>query len=396
MEKLRLGVIGVGSVVREIYQHLYYHSDYSHLLDVAAVADPNDQFRNWFCDTYDIPADRRFNDYRDMLDAMTLDAVQVNTPDHIHAGPTITALEAGLDVMIPKPMAATVRDAHAMIEAARKAGRLMGVDFHKREDPRVKEVEARYQSGRYGRIQSTAWYMLDKLHVANPNVEEPFFASPDFAEKNTPISFLTVHMCDALMKAVSLLPVEGKATGYSHKLPSLSPIPVKGFDLCDTEMRLENGALAHIITGWHLPDTAYATTVQSSRLICSDGMIDLNLDKPGYHEVHADGIFEVNAMFLNFERGGMVTGYGMSSPGRIYQKFLADRNGQLSEDAKAAMMTPMELGFYATLVCEAAEESLRRGDRVADGVTAGPAIGLRELCVGQLGEDATGSYLRGS
>mgnify|MGYP001298837959 CR=1 FL=1 len=91
MEKLRLGVVGVGSVVREIYQYLYYRSDYSHLLDVVAVADPNDQFRNWFCDTFNIPAERRFKDYGEMFAKVELDAAQINTPDHIHAAPAIAA-----------------------------------------------------------------------------------------------------------------------------------------------------------------------------------------------------------------------------------------------------------------------------------------------------------------
>lgn len=393
MEKLRLGVIGVGSVVREIYQHLYYHSEYSNLLDIVAVADPNERARDWFCDTYGIPPERRFTDYADMLTKVPLDAVQVNTPDHLHAAPTVAALEAGLDALVPKPTAATVKDAHAIIQAAQRTGRLLGIDFHKREDPRLKEAEARYQTGRYGQLQSTVWYMLDKLLVADPNGEDPFFASPDFAAKNTPVSFLTVHMCDALMKVVNLLPVEVRATGYSHKLPSLSPIAVNGFDVCDTEIRLANGALAHIVTGWHLPNTAHATTVQSGRLICSEGMIDLDLDRPGYHELHADGILEVNPLFRSFEKDGTVTGYGMSSPGRIYRKFLANRNGGLSDAVKEQMMTPIELGFHTTLVCEAAEKSLREGTRVAEGVMAGASIVLRELCVAELGEDLTAHYL---
>ncbi len=37
MDKLRLGIIGTGSVVREIYEYLYYHSDYSPLIRVEAI-----------------------------------------------------------------------------------------------------------------------------------------------------------------------------------------------------------------------------------------------------------------------------------------------------------------------------------------------------------------------
>jgi predicted dehydrogenase len=392
MEKLRVGVIGVGSVVREIYQYLYFRSDFTHLLDIVAVADPNDEYRNWFCDTYHIPETRRFRSHKDMLKSVELDVTQVNTPDHIHAGPAIDSLEAGLDVVVPKPTAATVKDTHAMIQTARRTGRLMGIDFHKREDPRLKEAEARYQSGRYGQLQAAVWYMLDKLMVADPNFKPMFFATPDYAQKNTPISFLTVHMCDALIKIVNLAPVEVRATGYSQKLPSLTPIAVLGYDLVDTEIRFRNGAVAHILTGWHLPNTAHATTVQSGRMICSEGLFDLGLDTPGYYEMHADGLRQINPLFKNFEKDGTVTGYGISSPGRIYQKILAGRNGRLDPKIREQMASAAELGFYTSLVLEGAERSLAQGTEVAKGVTAGTTVDLKALLVQELGAAAAAEY----
>lgn len=390
--KLRLGVIGVGAVVREIYQHLYFRSHYSDLLEICAVADPNEEYCNWFSDLAGLPANRRFASYKDMFAQVELDAVQVNTPDHLHCGPTVDALNAGLDVIVPKPTAATVKDAHAMIQAAKQTGRFLGIDFHKREDPRIKEAEARFQSGRYGTLQVAVFYMLDKLFVADPNHTPRFFASPDFAEKNTPVSFLTVHMADALMKIVNLVPVQVRATGYSQKLPSLKPIAVKGYDLVDTEILFNTGATAHILTGWALPDTAWSTTVQSSRLICSDGLIDLGLDTPGLREIHREGIFEVNPLFRNFEKDKTVTGYGISSPGRLYQQALALRNGKMSAAERNAAFHPIALGFHTTLVLEAAEKSLAEGKRLASGATLGPTVDLPQLVAAQLGADAVREY----
>ncbi|MBE0543733.1 MAG: Gfo/Idh/MocA family oxidoreductase [Verrucomicrobia bacterium] len=390
--KLRLGVIGVGAVVREIYQHLYFRSHYSDLLEICAVADPNEEYRNWFSDLAGLPANRRFASYKDMFAQVELDAVQVNTPDHLHCGPTVDALNAGLDVIVPKPTAATVKDAHAMIQAAKKTGRFLGIDFHKREDPRIKEAEARFQSGRYGTLQVAVFYMLDKLFVADPNHTPRFFASPDFAQKNTPVSFLTVHMADALMKIVNLVPVQVRATGYSQKLPSLKPIAVKGYDLVDTEILFNTGATAHILTGWALPDTAWSTTVQSSRLICSDGLIDLGLDTPGLREIHREGIFEVNPLFRNFEKDNTVTGYGISSPGRLYQQALALRNGKMSAAERDAAFNSIALGFHTTLVLEAAEKSLAEGKRLAGGATLGTSVDLPQLVAAQLGADAVREY----
>jgi predicted dehydrogenase len=393
--KLRLGIIGAGAVVREIYQHLYFHSRYSDMLEICAVADPNEQYRNWFSDLAGVPASHRFTDYHDLLANVKLDAVQVNTPDHLHCGPTVDALKVGLDVVVPKPTAATVKDAHAMIQAARKSGRFLGIDFHKREDPRIKEAEARFQNGRYGTFQTAVFYMLDKLVVVDPNHTPRFFASPDFAEKNTPVSFLTVHMADALLKIVNLIPVQVRATGYSQKLPSLRPIPVKGYDLVDTEILFESGAQAHIITGWALPNTAEAITIQSSRIICSDGLIDLGLDTPGLREVHAEGILEVNPLFRNFEKDKTVTGYGISSPGRLYQQILALRNGKLSAAEREAASDPMILGFYTTLVLEGAEKSLAEGKKLPGGAALGQPVDLRKLAIRQLGAGPAKAYRLG-
>lgn len=383
--KLRLGIIGTGAVVREIYQYLYFNSEYSPFLEICAVANPGEQNRNWFGDLAKLPKNRRFADYKEMLAKVELDAIQINTPDHLHSEPTLDALAAGLDVILPKPTAATVKDAHAMNQAAKKAGRFLGVDFHKREDPRIKEAEARFKSGRYGTFQTGVFYMIDKLLVSDPNHSPRFFATPDYAEHNTPVSFLTVHMADALMKITGLVPVQVRATGYSHKLPSLKPRAVKGYDLVDTEIFFNTGAVAHVITGWALPNTAWSIAVQSGRLICSDGLLDLSMDMPGLREIHASGVNEVNPLFRNFRKDGTVTGYGISNPGRLYQQILAKRNGLPVADENDEAM----LNFYTTVILEAGEKSLAEGNKLKTGATIGAAIDLQKFVRAQIGAAAT-------
>lgn len=385
MDRLRLGVIGTGSVVREIYRHLYFASDYSKLVSVEAICDINEAGMNEFGDAWNIPADRRFTDYRDMVRKVSLDAAAVNTPDALHRDPTVFALENGLDVLLAKPLASTVRDAADMIEAARRNNRLLGVDFHKRDDPKIKEAGTRYAAGDYGSFQSSVWYMLDKLMIADPNFEPRFFATADFAAQNTPVSFLTVHMADAFMKITGLKPESVKAMGYKQKLPSLKPIPVDGYDLTDTEIIFENGGICHIITGWAVPNSAYANTVQSARIIGSEGVLDLGLDRSGYCELLRDGIFERNPLFMNHEPDGTVCGYGISCPGKILQNILKFRNNSLEKPAKDKLYCPFESGFYTTLICEAAHVSLETGCKRENGVTCGARIDLKDFLKEKLG-----------
>jgi hypothetical protein len=131
-------------------------------------------------------------------------------------------------------------------------------------------------------------------------------------------------------------------------------------------------------------------------MICSNGLIHLGLDDtPGLREVHADGLVEINPLFRNFEKDKTVTGYGISSPGRLYQQILALRNGTLSTAAREAAFNPMTLGFYTTLVLEGAEKSLAEGAKSPAGVTHGKPVDLHQLVVAQLGAGASKDYSLG-
>ena len=53
---------------------------------------------------------------------------------------------------------------------------------------------------------------------------------------------------------------------------------------------------------------------------------------------------EANPLFRNFEKDKTVTGYGISSPGRLYRQILALRNGKLSAAEREAAGSPIKLG----------------------------------------------------
>ncbi len=389
---LRLGVIGTGSVVREIYEHLYFHSRYSSAIRVEAICDSDVSRLESSGARWHVPDDRRFLDYETMLRTVALDAVAVNTPDDVHRAPVEAALRAGVDVVLPKPTAGTVCDAHAIVRAVRETRRFLGVDFHKREDPVTKEARSRYASGVYGKLQTAQFQMLDKLLVADPNHSPRFFASPDFAQRNSPVSFLTSHMADTFMFITGLKPIEVRAVGYSQKLPSLEPIAVDGYDLVDTTVVFDTGVVCHIVTGWSLPNAADCLTVQTGRLIFTDGMVDLWQNHYGYREVTPGGIDNRNVLFRNFEPNGRVSGYGIDCPGRILENIVRFREGVMEADEQSELLSAVALGFYTTLLCECAVVSLERGSRPEEGVVAGAPVDVRALLAERVGQEAARSY----
>ena len=392
MAPLSLGVIGTGSVVREIYQYLYLHSRYSRLIRIEAVCDTNEAELQRVGAQWSIPASRRFSDYERMLATVELDAVAVNTPDNRHRDPTIAAMKAGLDVLLPKPTADNVIDAHEMIEATRSTGRFLGVDYHKREDPVTKETRARVAAGAYGTLQTASFEMLDKLLVADPNHVPRFFSSPDFAAQNSPVTFLTSHMADTFIYITGLRPIEVRAVGYRQKLPSLMPDAVSGYDLVDTTVLFERGVLCRIVTGWALPNAADCLTVQRGRLIFTDGLVDLWDNHYGYREITASGIDNRNVLFRNFAGDGTVEGYGMDSPGRIIEQIVRHRRGAIGQGELDELLSPFSLGLYTTLVCECAGASLAAGSDEHAGVVVGTPIDARQFLASRIGPGAHEYY----
>jgi hypothetical protein len=64
----------------------------------------------------------------------------------------------------------------------------------------------------------------------------------------------------------------------------------------------------------------------------------------------------------------------------------------LSEAELQSTLSPMNLGFYATLILEAAEKSLSEGKKLGSGAACGSAIDLRKHAVQELGAKAAADY----
>ncbi len=79
-----------------------------------------------------------YEDYREMLDKEkdNLDAVIVATPDFWHSRHTVACLEAGLHVYCETEMSNTLEGARAMVEAAKKTGKLLQIGRQRRSNAR--------------------------------------------------------------------------------------------------------------------------------------------------------------------------------------------------------------------------------------------------------------------
>ncbi len=94
-----------------------------------------------------------YTDHQRLLAEEHPDVVVVVTPHPFHAPIAIDCLVAGANVLVEKPIAIQVSEADAMLAAAEKHQRLLGVVYQQRFRPEIRAAHAFIQSGRLGRLQ---------------------------------------------------------------------------------------------------------------------------------------------------------------------------------------------------------------------------------------------------
>ncbi|NMA70919.1 MAG: Gfo/Idh/MocA family oxidoreductase [Firmicutes bacterium] len=119
-EPVTLAVIGAGNRGGDVYAGwCLAHPDQAR---VVAVADPREARRNLVGDRHQIPPERRFARWEDLLAGPRLaDGVIIATPDQLHVEPALRAMELGYDILLEKPIAPTREE---VLKVARAAERL--------------------------------------------------------------------------------------------------------------------------------------------------------------------------------------------------------------------------------------------------------------------------------
>lgn len=126
MDKLKIGVIGTGSISLE---HLRAYQKNPHV-ELYALCDLDEKILKDRAETFGVK--RTFTDYHEMLSLGEIDAVSVCTWNSAHAPCAIAALNAGKHVLCEKPMALNAGQAREMQAAAEKNGKLLMIGFVRR------------------------------------------------------------------------------------------------------------------------------------------------------------------------------------------------------------------------------------------------------------------------
>ena len=141
--QVRIGIVGLGNIGS-------YHADFLREVESAELVaglDVDATARRTFAEEYGVET------YEDRGDLFSeVDAVIVTTPNRFHEEYAVGALEAGLDVLLEKPLAHTVESAERIAEAAEAAEGICMVGFNNRFSNPVEVLKHDLRAGRYGDV----------------------------------------------------------------------------------------------------------------------------------------------------------------------------------------------------------------------------------------------------
>ena len=212
---------------------------------------------------YGTPDAEVYTDYHDLIARDDIEVVHVLTPNVAHAELSIAALEAGKHVMCEKPMAATYKDALAMLEASKKSGKFLTIGYQTRSTTAHQYVRHMIERGELGEI-----YYAKAPGVRRRGV--PLWGVFLDKEKQGggPMIDIGTHAIDAVLALMNNYDVESVSGSVYRKLADTAMNSnewgiwkPEEFEVEDSAMgwvRFKNGATMVVEASWLLNYTGEA------------------------------------------------------------------------------------------------------------------------------------------
>ncbi len=230
MDRVRIAVIGLGTWGEKHLQALKTIPE----ADVVAICDVNQKRARNVASRLKIR--KIYSNFEELLDRENLDGVHVVTPEPFHRDPVIQAARKGIQVFVEKPMATTLEDADAMIDAARKNRVNLMVGHVLRWDVRYAMVKKAIERGEVGQIAS----IFARRSVTRAE-------APTFLARSTPMMQLGIHDIDLILWYTGSK--VSRAYARSSRL-----FDYKNPDTTSCVLEMESGAHAVIQNSFSLPE----------------------------------------------------------------------------------------------------------------------------------------------
>lgn len=220
--KLSLALVGTGLIGRVHLERIQAAADGA----LAAICDPTEAARA-------LAAERGvpwFASQAEMLASVKLDGAVLATPNALHVPGAIECLEAGVAVLVEKPLAENVAAARRLVEVQARTGVPVLAGHHRRHNPLVKAARRIVREGRIGRLVAVNSLFL----IRKP--DDYFDVAWRREPGGGPILINLIHDIDNLRFIC----------GEIESVQAMASSATRGFPVEDTAaliFRFENGAL---------------------------------------------------------------------------------------------------------------------------------------------------------
>jgi predicted dehydrogenase len=153
MQTVRIGLVGLGNMGRA--HRASIRAGKVEGLTLTAICDRQESLPD------PVPGETQFTDFDTMLQSGTIDAVLIATPHYFHTSMGIAALNAGLHVMVEKPLSVHKADCERLIAAHQGPQQVFGAMFQLRTDPIYQQIKSLITDGELGTIRRILWDCTD-------------------------------------------------------------------------------------------------------------------------------------------------------------------------------------------------------------------------------------------
>ena len=299
-KKMRVGIIGCGWIAGAHMRSYLKQPD----VEIVAGADLIPGKAKAFMEEFGITgAKTDYASHKEMLEdkSLALDAVSICTYNCQHANCAIDALNAGIHVLLEKPMCVTIEEAIEIVRAEKKSGKVLSIGFQPRFDENMQMIKKIVQSGELGQI-----YYIQTGGGRRRGIPTPYGTT--FIEKDTgglgALGDIGCYSLDCVLNAIGYpkpLTVSGYKSAFFGTDPNYSnyvkighPEYAEKFGVDDFAagfVRLDGGIILDFRIAWAMnldtPGDSIIMGTKGSLRIPSTDCWNGSFDQPLkiYHEV---------------------------------------------------------------------------------------------------------------
>ncbi|HEY0307474.1 MAG TPA: Gfo/Idh/MocA family oxidoreductase [Acidobacteriaceae bacterium] len=200
--KVRYAVVAAGWISQSAFMPGVKHTDNS---QITALVTGDPEKAKALASLYEIPKTYTYEQYDEMLTSGEVDAVYLATPNPGHVDLAVKTLNAGLHLLLEKPMAVSVQECERIIAAAAAGKTKLMIAYRLHFEPTTLDIIERVRAGEIGTPRCFTSTFIQHVAASNHRAKNGFWAGP--------VADMGPYPINAVRNIFGAEPIEVYATG---------------------------------------------------------------------------------------------------------------------------------------------------------------------------------------